>query len=64
MRTKIYKSVRDRKIAGVCGGLAEYIGIDSTVVRLLAVMLVCCWGSGILAYILAAVLMENDPELV
>lgn len=34
MHKKLYRSTTDRRIAGVCGGLAEYIGIDSTVVRL------------------------------
>lgn len=64
MKEKMYKSNKDRKICGVCGGIAEYIGMDSTVVRILTAILICCWGSGLLAYILAALIMDENPEYV
>ena len=54
---KLYKSKNDRKISGVCGGIAEYMGVDSTIVRLIAIALVFGWGSGLLAYIVAALVM-------
>lgn len=58
---KLTKSTRDRKLAGVCGGLAEYFEVDSTLVRLIWVVLFFCAGSGLLAYILAAIIMpEGD----
>lgn len=57
---KLYKSSNDRKLAGVCGGIAAYFGIDSTVVRLAWVILVACFGTGILAYLLAMLVMPND----
>ena len=57
---KLYKSSTDRKLAGVCGGIAAYFGIDSTVVRLAWVILVACFGTGILAYLLAMLVMPND----
>lgn len=60
MEKKLYKSRTDRKIAGVCGGLAEYLNIDSTVVRLLAVLLIFGAGSGLLAYIIAAIIMPEE----
>ena len=56
---KLYKSSTDRKIAGVCGGIAEYLGVDSTLVRVITVILMMCAGSGLLAYIAAAVIMPE-----
>lgn len=55
---KLKKSATDRKICGVCGGIAEYLNVDSTVIRLLAVLLLCT-GSGLIAYIVAAVIMPE-----
>ena len=43
----------------MCGGIAEYLNVDSTLVRLAAVILVLCFGSGLLAYIAAAVIMPE-----
>ena len=56
---KLYKSSTDRRIAGVCGGIAEYLGVDSTLVRVITVILMMCAGSGLLAYIAAAVIMPE-----
>ena len=49
----------DRKLCGVCGGIADYFGMDPTLVRLLLVLLVLCAGTGILAYIIAAIIMPE-----
>ncbi|MDD6473604.1 MAG: PspC domain-containing protein [Bacteroidales bacterium] len=49
---KFFRSKRDRKIAGVCAGLAEYLNIDSLLVRIAFIILVCGYGVGLLAYIL------------
>ena len=57
---RLYKSSTDRKLAGVCGGIAAYFDIDSTIVRLVWVILVACFGTGILAYLLAMLVMPND----
>lgn len=57
MKKKLYRSMNDKKIAGVCGGIAEYMNVDSTIVRLVAIILVFGWGSGLLAYIVAALVM-------
>lgn len=57
MEKKLYRSLTDKKIAGVCGGIAEYMNVDSTVVRLVAILLVFGWGAGLLAYIVAALIM-------
>ena len=52
---KLYKSNTDKKIAGVCGGIAEYFNIDSTLVRLGWVLFSLLGGSGLLAYILSLI---------
>ena len=62
MEKKLYKSAADKKICGVCGGLGEYFGIDSTIVRLAWVVFSLCGGAGLLAYIIAAIVMPNDPR--
>ena len=58
---KLYKSNTDKKIAGVCGGIAEYFTIDSTLVRLGWVLFSLLGGSGLLAYIIAAIIMPDRP---
>ena len=62
MEKKLYKSRTDKKLCGVCGGLAEYLGIDSTVVRLILVLAILFAGVGLLAYIIAALVMPFNPE--
>ena len=61
---KLYKSDVDRKLCGVCGGIAEYLGIDSTIVRLIWVVLVVFFGTGILAYISAALVIPDYPNKI
>ena len=58
---KLYKSAVDKKIAGVCGGIAEYFNVDSTLVRLGWVVFCALGGSGVLAYILAALIIPDQP---
>ena len=58
---KLYKSSTDKKLAGVCGGIAEYFGIDPTLVRLAWVVFSLLGGSGLLAYIIAAIIMPDRP---
>ena len=57
MKKKLYKSIEDKRIAGVCGGIAEYFDIDSTIVRLITILFVFTCGAGLLAYIVAAIIM-------
>ena len=59
---KLYRSKKDRVFAGVCGGIGEYLGVDPTVIRLLAVILGFT-GSGVLAYIVAAILIPEKRRL-
>lgn len=59
---RLYRSAGDRKICGVCGGLADYFGLDSTLVRLAFIALaVLGFSTGIILYILAAVVMPDQP---
>lgn len=57
---RIYKSQKEKMICGVCGGVAEYFNIDPTLIRLLFVIFGLT-GSGILAYIVAAVIIPMEP---
>ena len=61
---RLHKSAKDKKLAGVCGGIAEFLGVDPTIIRLAWAVLACGWGTGVLAYIICAfVLPEGDaPE--
>ena len=57
---KLYKSKTDKKICGVCGGLAEYLQLDVTIIRLIWALLVFCAGTGLLAYLIAALVLPNE----
>ncbi|EAG5655698.1 PspC domain-containing protein [Listeria monocytogenes] len=60
---KLYKSSSQKMIAGVCGGLAEYFGIEVTIIRLLWAGAVLFFGTGILLYIIAAIIIPKaTPE--
>ena len=56
---KLYKSSTDKKLAGVCGGIAEYFNIDSTLVRLGWVLFSLLGGSGLILYLIAAIIMPR-----
>ena len=61
MEKKLYKSETNKMLAGVCGGIAEYFNIDSTLVRLAWVLFCALGGSGLLAYIIMAIIMPSRP---
>ena len=62
MEKKLYKSNTDKKICGVCGGLAEYLNMDATIIRLILILAVLFAGCGLLAYIIAALVIPDKPE--
>ena len=62
MKKKLYKSVKDRKLTGVCGGIAEYFDIDSNIVRIVWLILVLCAGTGLLAYIICVIILDDNPN--
>ncbi len=57
---RLYKST-DKKISGVCGGIAEYLGIDPTLVRIIWACTFLFTGAGLIAYIIAALVMDENP---
>ena len=57
---RLTKSATERMLCGVCGGIAEYIGTDPTVIRVLWVIFSLMGGSGLLAYIIAAVIIPEE----
>lgn len=61
MTKRLYRSKRDVMICGVCGGITEYFDIDPTIVRLVAVVLVFGWGSGLIAYLVGAIIIPKNP---
>ena len=61
MNKKLYKSNTNKMLEGVCGGIAEYFGIDPTIVRLAWVVFCALGGSGILAYIIATIIIPSAP---
>ena len=60
MSDKRLRKSRDKKLCGVCGGVAEYLDMDPTIVRIIWLVLMLCAGTGVLAYIIAAILMPNS----
>lgn len=60
---RLYRSTRDRKIAGVCGGLAEYFGIDPRLIRVLWLIWAVLAGFGIVVYIICWIVLPEDREL-
>ncbi len=63
MNKKLYRSRNDQMIAGVCAGIAEYLDLDPTVVRILFVLLALGPVPGILVYIILAVIMPEAPAI-
>ena len=61
MEKKLYRSKTERKLAGVCGGLAEYFNMDVSLMRLITV-LVALFSIGVLAYIVAALVIPEKPD--
>lgn len=62
MKKRLYKSATDKKLCGVCAGVAEYFEIDPTIIRLAWVVFTLLGGSGILAYIIAAIVMPSEAQ--
>ena len=62
MKKRLYKSNENKMIDGVCGVIAEYFDIDPTLVRLGLVLFCALGGSGIIAYIIAAIIIPRKPQ--
>lgn len=61
MNKRLYKSEDNRVLCGVCGGLGEFLGIDPTIIRLIWALLCVLAGTGILIYIVAAIVIPRQP---
>lgn len=58
----LFKSSTNKKICGVCGGIAEYFDMDPTIIRIGWTFLTLFCGTGIMAYIICAIIMPETPE--
>jgi len=59
---RIYRSKKDKAIAGVCGGIGEYLNIDSTIIRIFWAASLFAGGAGIVAYILCWIIIPENPN--
>lgn len=57
---RLYRSKTNRMLAGVCAGIADYFNLDPTIIRLAWVVFSCLGGSGLLAYIIAAIIIPSE----
>lgn len=62
MEKRLYKSDTEKMICGVCGGLAEYLDFDPTLVRIVVFIIACMMGSGLFVYFIMAIIIPNRPE--
>ncbi len=61
-RKRLYRSKSDKMVSGVCGGLAAYFNIDPTIIRIIWAVLVLAYGTGLLAYVIAAIIIPREPD--
>lgn len=64
MQKKLYRSITDKKIAGVCGGIAKYLNMDPTVIRVLWAILSLFAFIGVVAYIVCALIIPEEPSSI
>ena len=63
MNKKLYRSIANKKLCGVCGGIGEYFDLDPTLIRVLWLCSVFLLGGGLLAYIICAIIMPTQNQL-
>ena len=61
---KLYKIEHGKKVAGVCAGIAKFLNIDVTIIRLAWVLFTLAVGCGLIAYIIAALVMPNEEDVI
>jgi phage shock protein C len=65
MEKRLYRSKKNRMIAGVCGGLAEYFGVDPVIIRIIAFILLLPGGlPGLIPYLILWIVVPENPEQV
>lgn len=64
VKKRLYRSRKDRRVAGVCGGIGDYLAVDPTLVRIVMVLFALAGGPGILLYVILAAVVPEEPEFV
>ena len=64
MAKKLYRSTSDKQIAGVCGGIAKYLNVDATVIRILCVIITLFGFAGVIAYIACILIIPEEPPRI
>ena len=64
MKKRLYKDHSDKKLCGVCSGIAKFFDLDPTVIRLAWILFSALGGSGVLAYIICAIVMPDEPGYI
>ncbi|MFH1473819.1 MAG: PspC domain-containing protein [Candidatus Aenigmatarchaeota archaeon] len=59
---RLYRSGKNKILGGVCGGLADYFNVDPTIVRILWIIFGLAYGSGLLAYLIAWIIIPRNPR--
>ncbi|OLN29385.1 PspC domain-containing protein [Desulfosporosinus metallidurans] len=62
MKKRLYRSSQDKQVGGVCGGLAEYLNLDPSLVRIATILLIFVAGTGFLAYLVAWFVVPLDSD--
>ena len=62
MEIRLTRDVNNKKIAGVCAGIANYFNLDPTLVRVIWILFVCVGGAGVLAYLIAWAVIPEDSN--
>ncbi len=62
MKKRLYRSKTNRILGGICGGIAEYLDVDPTIIRLIWVLITLVYGVGILAYLIAWLIIPEKPR--
>ncbi len=63
-KKRLYRSRTDRRVAGVCGGIADYLAVDPTLVRIIWAIFALAGGPGIVLYIIMAAIIPEEPQFV
>lgn len=61
---RLYRSTRNRKIAGICGGIGEYLNVDPSLIRIIWLLITFAFGVGILLYLICWIVLPEDRELL
>ena len=64
MSKNLYRSTSNKQLAGGCAGLAKYLNMDVTVIRLIMVLLTLFVGGGLIAYIVCALVIPEEPDYI